>query len=272
MTAATLSLLIVARNEEQQIENCITSCACADEVVVALDRSDDRTAEIAVSLGAKIVEGAWEDEGIRRTAAIDACTCDWVIELDSDERISSALGAEIKERIASGNADYYVIPFHNYVGGKWIEHGWGAYNGVAAKACLFRRGMKRWVPGPVHPEIQLSGQRGKLVGHIDHYVYENIGDMFDRLNRYSTLAAIQALEGGPAPRLRSSLRRIFSRAFKSYISRKGRREGAYGIALALFSALYPIMTYIKYTVAEEGVLGIPTRAEQDEPASEKERE
>ena len=245
MTAATLSLLIVARNEEQQIEDCITSGACADEVVVLLDRSDDGTAEIAVRLGAKIVEGAWEDEGIRRTAAIDACTCDWVMELDSDERISSALGVEIKEKIASGNADYYVIPFHNYVGGKWIEHGWGAYNGVAAKACLFRRGMKRWVPGPVHPEIQLDGRRGALAGHIDHYVYENIAGMYDRLNRYSSAAALGAITSGEIPHACSTFRRFFGRFIKSYWQRRGYKEGWCGVALAMFSAMYPILTHVK---------------------------
>jgi glycosyltransferase involved in cell wall biosynthesis len=245
MTPQTLSLLIVARNEEQQIEDCIRSGACADEVVVVLDRSDDRTAEMAVRLGAKIVEGTWEDEGVRRTAAIDACTGDWIIELDADERISLSLGGEIKEKIASGKADYYLIPFHNFVGGNWIEHGWGAYNGVAAKACLFRRGMKRWVPGPVHPKIHLDGHRGELVGHIDHYVYENIAGMYDRLNRYSSAAALGAIAHGEIPRPRSTFRRFFSRFIKSYWQRRGYKEGWCGVALAMFSAMYPVLTHVK---------------------------
>jgi glycosyltransferase involved in cell wall biosynthesis len=255
MTAVTLSLLIVARNEEQQMEDCIKSGACADEVVVLLDRSDDRTAEIAVGLGAKIVEGSWEDEGIRRTAALDACTCDWVIELDSDERISSALGDEIKEEIASGKADYYVIPFHNHVGGKWIEHGWGAYNGVAAKACLFRRGMKRWVPGPVHPEIHLNGTRGKLAGHIDHYVYDNIAGMYDRLNRYSSAAATGAIASGEIPYPLSTFRRFFSRFIKSYWQRGGYKEGWCGVALAMFSAMYPVLTHVKILEQQDKYAG-----------------
>jgi glycosyltransferase involved in cell wall biosynthesis len=255
MTALSLSLLIVARNEELQIEDCIGSGACADEVVVFLDRSDDRTAQIAAALGAKIVEGAWEDEGIRRTAALDACTGDWIIELDADERISSSLGVEIKEKIATGKADYYVIPFHNYVGGRWIEHGWGAYNGVAAKACLFRRGMKRWVPGPVHPEIQLSGQRGKLVGHIDHYVYENIAGMYDRLNRYSSAAALGAIARGEIPRPRSTFRRFFSRFIKSYWQRRGYKEGWCGVALAMFSAMYPVLTHVKILEQQDQTAG-----------------
>ena len=245
MTAATLSLLIVARNEETQIEACIASGAFADEIVVVLDRSDDGTAQIAERLGAKTVEGSWADEGVRRTAAVESCTGDWIIELDSDERISPALAAEIKEKIGSGEADYYVVPFHNYVGAKWIRHGWGAYNGVAAKACLFRQGTKQWIAGLVHPEIRLTGRRGELTGHIDHYVDENIAAMYDRLNRYSSAAATGAIASGDIPHPCSTFRRFFSRFIKSYWQRKGYREGRYGVALALFSAMYPVLTHVK---------------------------
>jgi hypothetical protein len=69
--------------------------------------------------------------------------------------------------------------------------------------------------------------------------------MFRRLNSYSDAAALDAIDRNQIPRLVPSLRRIFSRGWKSYVARRGYREGAYGIALALFSALYPIMTYVK---------------------------
>ena len=182
------------------------------------------------------------------------------------------LAREIGEIPPDAAPGYFGIKFNNYVGSRLVTYGWGAYNGVNQKNALFSRGSKVWGRQRVHPAIELEGEARLLKEHIDHYVYENIGDMFDRLNRYSTLAAIQAGENGDAPRLRSSLRRIFSRGFKSYVSRKGRREGAYGIALALFSALYPIITYIKYTVAEGAALGIPPRSEQDTPEPEKESE
>ena len=52
----------------------------------------------------------------------------------------------------------------------WVKHGWGAYNGVAAKACLFRAGAKSWGGGEIHPSISLTGIGGRLTGHIDHFV------------------------------------------------------------------------------------------------------
>lgn len=267
-----LSALVVIRNEEEQLPACLNTLAFADEIVVVLDRSTDGSREIAEAAGARVVDGAWEIEGDRRNSGIAACSGDWILELDADERVTPALAREIVATLPDAAPGYFGIKFNNYVGSHLVTYGWGAYNGVNQKNALFSRGAKIWGRQRVHPAIQMEGKAGLLKERIDHYVYENIGDMFDRLNRYSTLAAIQAREGGPAPRLRSSLRRIFSRAFKSYVSRKGRREGAYGIALALFSALYPIMTYIKYTAAEEGALGIPPHTKQDEPAPEKESE
>ncbi len=76
MTAPRLSALIVARNEEERLPDCLASVAFADEVVVVLDRSTDRSAEIARAAGARILEGAWELEGDRRNAGIAACSGD----------------------------------------------------------------------------------------------------------------------------------------------------------------------------------------------------
>ena len=268
----TLSALIVIRNEEEQLGACLNTLAFADEIVVVLDRSTDGSRKIAKAAGAKIIDGTWEIEGDRRNSGIAACSSDWVLEIDADERVTPALAREILAVIPDAAPGYFGIKFNNYVGSRLVTHGWGAYNGVNQKNALFSRGAKIWGRQRVHPAIHMEGEARLLKERIDHYVYENIDDMFDRLNRYSTLAAIQARENGAPPRLRSSLRRIFSRGFKSYISRKGRREGAHGIALALFSALYPIMTYIKYTVAEEATLELTPQSETDLPELEKDSE
>jgi hypothetical protein len=75
--------------------------------------------------------------------------------------------------------------------------------------------------------------------------------MIRRLNRYTDLAALDALESGNLPTLAPALRRIWSRGWKSYVARRGYREGAWGIALALFSALYPLLIYLKVATRED---------------------
>jgi len=251
--ALFLSALVVARNEEKRIAACLETLRFADEIVVLLDRTTDRTAEIAQSLGARIVEGAWEREGERRTAGVAACRGQWIIEVDADERGTPELAAEIKAQLANAEESYFLIPIANHVGGKLIRYGWGAYNGAAGRDALYRPGAKRWGQARIHPPITFTGKRGALRNPILHFVDDDLSDMFRRLNRYSDVAAQDAIENGKTPLLWPSLRRIFSRGWKSYVARRGYREGPYGIALALFSALYPIMTYLKVVTYKDRV-------------------
>src|SRR5215469_14491133 len=83
----SLAAVVIARNEEAQLGACLDSVAFADEVVVVLDRSTDGSAAIARARGARVIEGAWELEGLRRNVGLDACHSDWIIEVDADERV-----------------------------------------------------------------------------------------------------------------------------------------------------------------------------------------
>jgi glycosyltransferase involved in cell wall biosynthesis len=248
--APTLSALVIAHNEEAQLCDCLARLRFADEIVVVLDRSTDRSGEIARSAGARVIEGGWELEGPRRNAGLDQCRCDWIIEVDADERVPPALAQEIRSAIEQGASDIFLVPIANHIGAHRVRYGWGAYNGVAAKPILFRRGVKRWGAGRVHPRIELNGRRGTLSETLDHYVDRDIGDMFRRLNRYTDLAALDAIDAGDMPPMGHSVRRVFSRFWKSYVARQGHREGAYGLALATFSALYPLLIYLKVATAK----------------------
>jgi glycosyltransferase involved in cell wall biosynthesis len=244
--APMLSALVVARNEERQLAECLESLRFADEIVVALDRTTDRSGEIARGFGARVVEGAWPLEGERRTAAVAACRGDWIIEVDADERATPALAEEVRRVLAATPGDaYFLIPIANHIGGKLIRFGWGAYNGAAMRAALYRKGGKIWGQGRVHPPVRYTGERRTLENAIQHFVDRDLSDLFRRLNSYTDAAAADAIDKGQIPKFRSAFRRMFSRAWKSYVARKGYREGAYGIAIALFSALYPMLIYLK---------------------------
>ena len=248
--APSLSAVVVARNEEAQLAACLERLRFADEIVVVLDRSTDRSAEIARGCGARVIEGAWELEGPRRNAGLDQCRCDWIIEIDADERVPAVLAQEIRVAIEQNASDIYLVPMANHIGAHRVRYGWGAYNGVAAKPILFRRSAKRWGAGRVHPRIDMTGRRGTLGATLDHYVDRDIGDMFRRLNRYTDLAALDAVDAGQTPAMAQAVRRVFSRFWKSYVARKGYREGAYGLALGTFSALYPLLIYLKAATAK----------------------
>ncbi len=244
--APRLSALLVAHNEEAQIADCLDRLDFADEIVVVLDKCTDGTREIAARYTDRLVEGAWELEGPRRNTGIEACTGDWVLEVDADERVPPALAVEIRETVAASDADWHSIPVDNYIGDTLVRYGWGAYFGKSAYVGLFRKGVKHWGAERVHPRLGLRGRRGAmLTNRLDHYVDRNISDMIRRLDSYTTAHAADLRDTGDIGRFGKNVRRIFSRFWKCYVLRKGYREGPYGFLIALMAGLYPLLSYLK---------------------------
>ncbi len=246
-----LSALVVAHNEAAQLAACLDGLSFCDEIVVVLDRCTDDSRAIAVTRGAKIIEGAWEIEGARRQAGQAACAGRWVFEVDADERVPDAVAAEIRAvlnaREAAGQgADYWRIPFDNYIGDRLVRYGWGASFGVSAKAILYRQGIKHWGAQRVHPKVLMDGVAGlPLQGRMAHYVDHDVSDMIQRLDRYTSLHARDMMDEGDASTLGKNVARIFGRFYKCYVLRKGYREGAMGIVIALCAGLYPFLSYVK---------------------------
>lgn len=247
-----LSCLVVARNEEAMLPECLASLRFADDLVVVLDRTTDRSSEIAHAAGARVVEGSWESEGARRNTGIEACKGDWVLEVDADERATEAVAHEVMTVIQEAGTGHFSIPIRNVIKGREVRYGWGAYNGAAGAPRLFPKGAKVWGPERVHPSLDIAPRIGVLKHGLIHLVDRDLSDMIDRLNRYTDLMAQDAVDKRTVPTLGGALRRIFSRGWKSYISRKGYREGFYGIALAFFASSYSLLIYLKAKEIQAG--------------------
>ena len=247
----SLSALVVAHDEEAQLAQCLDRLKFADEIVVVLDRCSDGSKAIAQTYTDKVVEGAWPIEGERRNAGIDACTSDWIVEVDADERMPEALAEEIRATIGGAAPGYFLIPFDNYIGGRLVRHGWGASWGVSAAPRLFSKGAKRWGGQRIHPSLDLKGGKRWLKTPMDHYVDRDISGMIARLDRYTTARAADLRDSGDIGSLANNIRRVFSRFFKCYVRRRGYREGGYGFLIALFAGLYPLISYLKARLEDQ---------------------
>lgn len=244
MSAPTLSALCVVHNGEADLPDCLASVAFADEIVVVLDRCTDRSRAIAEAAGAKVIEGAWPIEGPRRNAGLAACSSDYTLEIDADERVPPELAQEIRIALAQRPQGGVFIPFDNRIGGRPIRYGWGAYNGVGGKRCLFPSHTKSWGDERLHPPVKQLPEVMKLQSQMIHHVYRDLPHMYARLLRYAQLAAEDMVDRNAIPHPTKTVRRFFSRFWKSYVSRQGRKEGFYGIAMALYSALYPALSHL----------------------------
>src|SRR5215469_1314194 len=242
-----ISAVMCVRNEEGQLADCLGGLGFADEIVVVLDRSTDRSKSIAEAFGARIVEGAWEREGERRHAGIDAAKGPWIFEVDADERVTGDLAAEILLAAQNSTADRHLIPVDNFIGNRLVRYGWGAAFGKGAYVGLFRKGTKTWGDQRVHPKLVLTGDAGeRLRSPLKHYVDRNISEMIARLDRYSTLRARDLRDhwkqtGTVDETFGKNISRIFGRFYKCYWRRKGYREGKWGFLIALMAGLYPIL-------------------------------
>jgi glycosyltransferase involved in cell wall biosynthesis len=246
MTELKLSAILVAHNEEGQLADCLACLGFADEVVVVLDRCRDRSGQVALRFTERVFEGAWEREGPRRRAGIDACRGEWILEVDADERVTAELATEIRRVVETSSADWHLVPVDNYIGARLVRWGWGASFGRSAHAALFRKGIKHWGEQRVHPTVSLAGRQGEtLSSRLLHYVDRDISELLQRLDRYTTARAEDLRDSGDIGTFGGNLRRIISRFWKCYVGRKGYREGPYGFLIALCAALYPILSYLK---------------------------
>ena len=251
MSTPTLSAVVSIHNEEERLAACLEKISFADELVVILDNCTDRSREISEGFGAVISEGNWEREGDRRNAAIAACSCDWILEVDADEHVPLELAEEIRRLIGSSGFDWHEIPVDNYIGDRLVRYGWGASYGKAAYPGLFRNGVKQWGAQRVHPSLTWKGRKGPMLNNrLLHFVDRGVSDMIKRLDSYSTARARDMREAGDIGSYPSNIRRIFSRFIKCYVSRKGYKEGGYGIMIALFAGFYPIISHIKARLEE----------------------
>ena len=219
-----ISAYILAFNEAEKIADAVSSVLWADEIVVADSGSTDGTAEIAESLGARVVQLPFHGFGDLRNRAIAECRHEWIFSLDSDERCTPEVRDEILEILSSvPEHDAYLLPRRNYMMGRWIK-GSGWYPNFRQPQ-LFRKGAMRYDDDPVHEGYHLLTPRplGRLQGAIWQFPFRNLAEVIQKMNRYSSLG-VQKL-GGKRVSMGSALGHGVWSFLKHFLFKHGYRDG-----------------------------------------------
>jgi len=242
-----ISAVIVAHNEEKKIRDCLRSLDFVDEIVVVLDRCSDGTKDIALEFNAKIIEGAWEIEGVRRNLALEMASSEWILEIDCDERVSNELKNEILKVIKNSSKCCYNIGIANYIGKRWVKYGWLRTLCVQKRNSLSYRGIKKYDEDKlVHPTYKFDGKIGELKNYLIHLVDDDIADLLARFNRYTNWKANDMiLKNKKLPNLMKLFLSLKWRFCKSYLFKRGYKEGSLGVLIALLCAMYPLVAYLK---------------------------
>jgi glycosyltransferase involved in cell wall biosynthesis len=195
-----VSVLIPAKNEEANLPACLESVKRADEVFIVDSQSSDRSAEIAESYGAKVVQfhfnGHWPK---KKNWSLENLPFhnEWVLIVDCDERITPELWDEIAVAIQNPNYNGYYLNRRVYFLGKWIRHG-GKYPDWNLRLFKHQKGryenlsteeIRNTGDNEVHEHVILEGAVGYLKKDMEHMDFKDIYHWLDRHNRYSNWEA-----------------------------------------------------------------------------------
>ncbi len=240
--AESLSVVIVARNEARNIAECVRSVAFADEVIVLDSNSTDATRTLAREAGATVVQTDWPGYGPQVARGFGMARGAWVLSLDADERVTPALRDEILAAIAAGTHDGYRIPRLSEFCGRFIHHsGWRPDYTLR----LGRRALAGFTDHFLHAHMTVDGRIGSLKSDLIHFSYPDIGDVLEKLDRYSSGHAQDMLARGKRSGVFTAVMHGFFAFVRTYFLRLGFLDGQHGLMLAIYNAEYTYYKYIK---------------------------
>ena len=238
-----VSVTIITLDEAGHIGAAMDSVQWADEIIVVDSRSSDATADIARGAGARVVVRDWPGYVEQKNYAATLAAHDWILSLDADERVPSALADEI-QRTLQTTPDVTAfrmrrVAFHL---GRWIRTT-DFYPDYQTR--LYDRRSARWQGQHVHESVVADGPVGLLQHELQHYSFRDLRDQIDRVNHNTTLSARQMFEQGR----RSGTMRLLvhppAAFLRNYVLRRGFMDGAAGLIISLVNSYSVFLKFAK---------------------------
>lgn len=250
-----LAAVILTRNEQSHIVDCISSVRFADHVLVFDSLSTDKTVALAEAEGAQVIQHPFENYASQRNAALSAAApfADWVLFVDADERVTPALAAEAREKIALPDFAGFRIPRHNYIFGK-LTRGAGWYPDYQTR--LLRISAAHYDPErQVHELVILAGPEGILINPFLHYNYQTVAQFHEKQRRYTAYDARILYEQGIRPKPYTYLLQPLRHFYWRFVTLKGYRDGLHGLHLSALMAWYELQKYLtlRQILSQQGV-------------------
>ena len=283
-----ISVLILTKNEEQDLPGCLASVAWSDDVHVFDSFSADRTVEIARQAGVRVTQRPFDDYATHRNAAqaLPMLRHEWVLFLDADERMTDALRAEMSAAVRSADADVDAFRFRrrDYFLGRWLKHAQISPYFIR----LFRRGRASYRRA-VNEIADVCGRVQDLREHFDHFPFsKGLAHWVEKHNRYSTMEAQCALASRRGATAFSPARAFFAHDFNErrfhqkelfyrlpgrplvkflymLVVRRAFLDGRAGICYAVLQSIYEYFIVLK--TAELQAAATPATPQPSPPAA-----
>lgn len=241
---SSISIVIIARNEEKNIVDCIEGLSWVDEIIVIDDNSEDRTREIAEKNGASVFVHSLNDNfSDQRNFGLEKATGEWVLFLDADERISKKLKEEIRTIINDPNqlTDGFLIQRRDILWGRELRYG---EVGNIILLRLARRSNGVW-GGAVHEKWNVKGIIGTLKNPIIHYPHQDIDEFIKEINFYTSIRAHELYREKQHSSWISILVYTKAKFLKGYFLELGFLDGIPGFIHALLMCFHSFLVRVK---------------------------
>ena len=238
-----LSVALITFNEAARLPAAIDSVSWADEIIVVDSGSTDGTADIARKLASRVEVRDWPGYAAQKNYAASLASHDWLLSLDADERVTPELAASLQvwRRTEPPHAAYRIARVSWYLD-RWLRStDW--YPDWQVR--LYDRRVATWQTRRVHESVQARGSVSELTGELQHFPYASVSDHLHRIDRYTSLAALDLRERGHRASGAGLLLHPPAAFFRNYVLRGGFRDGRTGLAVSLLNSMYVLLKHVK---------------------------
>lgn len=246
-----ISAVVIAKNEEEKIKDCLESVRWAGEVIVVDNASTDNTPDVAKQSGARVMTASEKytlNYSKLRNLGLKNTKGEWVLYIDADEQVSPELEGEILEKIKTekwqeSNLTAFAIPRRNFILGKELKHGgwWPDY----VKRLFLKSKLKGWI-GELHEEPRFDGKLGLLEKPLIHLKRDDLSGMVEKTNEWSEIEARLMYEANHPP---MNVIRFLSAMFREFwlrmIRYKAYMDGVEGVIYAMYQVYSRFISYAK---------------------------
>lgn len=232
----TLSAAIITYNEERNIRDCLDSVTdFVDEIIVLDSFSTDATESICrMNPKVRFSQHPFTGHIEQKNRALAKCSCEWILCLDADERVTPALRASIdaflQENPKIAGVKFPRLTYHLH---RFIRHG-GWYPN--ARYRLVRKGMAEWGGENPHDKLILKGKGIKIKGDLLHFTARDLSHQVDTINKFSSIVALTRFNKGKRYHLWRLLLKPISKFVEIYLLKTGFLDGLQGFIIAVSSS------------------------------------
>lgn len=234
-----ITAVVLTKNEEKNIENCLRSLEWCQEIIVVDDNSSDKTAALAKKYGVRVYEHTLNNDfSDQRSFGLEKAKNEWVLFVDSDEIVSTKLAQEVKVAVQSSKVQGYFISRTDYMWGKQLKHG---EQGDIKLLRLARKSSGKWV-GQVHETWVVTGITALLKYPLQHYPHQTLKELLTEINFYSTIRSEELFKEGVRANWLSVLLYTKGKFVQDYFFKLGFLDGIEGFVIAIVMSFHSFLT------------------------------